>query len=105
MARWPDSSSSRYALRIVAGLARWPDSSSSRYALRIVAGLARWPDSSSSRYALCIVAGLAFVRQTLRSAVPGVVGLPVGRISADVDPPPGEPGRQPGVLALFADGQ
>jgi hypothetical protein len=40
-----------------------------------------------------------------RVAGPRLGHWPAGRIPADVDSPAGEPGRQPGVLALLADRQ
>src|SRR5580693_6450630 len=58
--------------------------------------------------ALCIVAGdhkLTVVRKPVGGAVLGVVRRLIGRVPADVDPPSGEPGRQPRILALLADGQ
>ena len=50
---------------------------------------------------------LSVARGAAGVCVPGAVGLSgaAAAIAADVDPPAGQPGRQPGVLALLADRQ
>jgi hypothetical protein len=55
--------------------------------------------------AVCVAAVLVIVRESVGRAVLRMVGLLVGRVAADVDPPAGEPGGQPRILALLADGQ
>jgi hypothetical protein len=59
--------------------------------------LRRWSPSRSSP--------LAVVRQPMTGVMLRVFRRLIGRIPPDVDSPSGEPGGQPRVLALLADGQ
>src|ERR1700722_20373800 len=54
---------------------------------------------------VCVVDPSVIVRQPAGRIVLGMVSLLVGRVPADVDPPAGEPGGQPRILAFLSDGQ